>query len=181
MFIKTFKTSKTELVIIIIGLICFVATLWYIISSASSGGQENTSAAPSERTEEFLTSARTADERLKFLAQFGWVVEPDPIDVREVVIPAEFDDVYNSYNEIQKTLGFNLEKYKGRRVKKWEDAVINYPEGVRNVKATLLIRDGAVIGGDISAGGNRQFVHSLLLSKALKDDTVVSSADYRKK
>ena len=47
MFIKTFKTSKAELVIIIIGLICFIGTLWYIISSASSGGSEKTSAAPS--------------------------------------------------------------------------------------------------------------------------------------
>ena len=179
MFIKTFKTSKTELVIIIIGLICFVATLWYIISSASSGGQENTSAAPSERTEEFLTSARTADERLKFLAQFGWVVEPDPIDVREVVIPAEFDDVYNSYNEIQKTLGFNLEKYKGRRVKKWEYAVTNYPEGIRNVKATLLIMDGTVIGGDISAGGEKKFQHSLLYSKVQPGKEVISPADQK--
>lgn len=181
MFIKTFKTSKAELVIIIIGLICFIGTLWYIISSASSGGSEKTSAAPSAQTEHFLTNAQTADDRVKFLSQFGWEVEPDPLDVREVVIPAVFDEVYSSYNEIQKTLGFDLEQYKGCRVKKWEYAVTNYPQGVRNVKATLLIRDGAVVGGDISAGGNQQFVHSLLLSQAQRGEQSLSPSDGKKK
>ena len=174
MFIKTFKTSKAELVIMLIGLICFIATLWYIITSASSGGAENASALPvgQGQAEHFLTSARTADERVGFLAQFGWEVEPDPLDVRDVTIPAEFDEVFSSYNDIQKTLGFDLEGYKGCRVKKWEYAVTNYPDGVRNVKATLLIRNGTVVGGDISAGGSTQFVHSLLLNPERRGEAV---------
>ena len=174
MFIKTFKTSKAELVIIIIGLICFIATLWYIISSASSGSASSTSAAPGTQVLQFLTNARTADDRMKFLSQFGWEVEPDPLDVREITIPAQFDEVYSGYNDIQKTLGFDLEKYRGCRVKKWEYAVTNYPEAVRNVKATLLIMDGRVIGGDISAGGSEQFTHSLLLSSENADENVSS-------
>lgn len=172
MFIKTFKTSKTELVIMLIGILCFIATLWYIITSASYGKTRNTSAVPSEKTEHFLTNARTADDRVKFLAQFGWEVEPDPLDVREVVIPAEFDELYSGYNDIQKKLGFDLEKYKGCRVKKWEYAVTNYPDGVRNVKATILIREGMVIGGDISAGGGEQFIHSLRLMPSKRGGSV---------
>ena len=155
MFIKTFKTSKTELVIMLIGILCFIATLWYIITSASYGKTRNTSAVPSEKTEHFLTNARTADDRVKFLAQFGWEVEPDPLDVREVVIPAEFDELYSGYNDIQKKLGFDLEKYKGCRVKK-----------------TILIRDGMVIGGDISAGGGEQFIHSLRLMPSKRGGSV---------
>ena len=179
MFIKTFKTSKAELVIMIIGLLCFIATLWYIISSASSGGQTKTSALPSAQTEHFVTGARTADGRLQFLAQFGWEVESDPLDVREVIIPADFDEVYSNYNGIQKMTGFDLEKYRGCRVKKWEYAVTNYPEGIRNVKATLLIRDGTVIGGDISAGGEKKFQHSLLYSKVQPGKEVISPADQK--
>lgn len=163
MFIKTFKTSKAELAIILIGLLCFIATLWFIIS-AGSAGAKNTSSSPSRQTAHFLTNARTADDRLQFLSQFGWEVEPDPLDVRVVTIPAQFDEVYSSYNEIQKTLGFDLERYKGCSVKKWEYAVLNYPEGVRNVKATILISGSRVIGGDISAEGENKFTHSLLLS-----------------
>ena len=58
----------------------------------------------------------------------------------------------------------DLERYKGCSVKKWEYAVLNYPEGVRNVKATILISGSRVIGGDISAEGKNKFTHSLLLS-----------------
>ena len=168
MFIKTVKTSKAELLIILIGLICFIATLWYIIS-AGSAGAKNTSSSPSGPTAHFLTNARTSDDRLTFLSQFGWEVDPDPLDVREVTIPAQFDEVYTSYNEIQKTLGFDLERYKGCSAKKWEYTVLNYPDGVRNVKATLLIAGGRVIGGHISAEGNKNFMHSLLLSQESHD------------
>ena len=144
MFIKTFKTSRTELIVILIGLICFIATLWYIISSATNR-TNRTSAAPSVQAEHFLTSARTSDDRIEFLSQFGWEVDPDPLTVRDVVIPAVFDEVYSDYNDIQKQMGFDLEKHRGCRVKKYEYHVTNYPGNVRNVKATLLIRKGTVV------------------------------------
>ena len=170
MFIKTFKTSKYELIIILIGLVCFIATLWYIISSSSSGAK-TTSADPASGPEHFLTSARTSEDRISFLSQFGWKVEPDPLDVRDVVIPAEFDGKLAEYNEIQKTLGFDIEKYKGRRVRKWEYAVTNYPGSIPSVKATLLIYNGKVIGGDISGNGSERFTHGLCLPASKTDDS----------
>ncbi len=162
MFIKTFRTSKAELLIILIGLLCFIATLWYIISSASAGAR-STSSSPSVPSDHFLTNARTADDRVKFLSQFGWEVDADPLDVREVTIPAQFDEVYEDYNAIQKTLGFDLERYKGCSVKKYNYAVTNYPDGVRNVTATILIAGGRVIGGHIAAEGERKLLHSFRL------------------
>ena len=59
MFIKTFKISRAELVIMLIGLICFIATLWYIISSASTGGAEKASAAPASQVQHFLCTLYT--------------------------------------------------------------------------------------------------------------------------
>lgn len=170
MVIKTFKTSKAELFIILIGLICFIATLWYIISSASAGAK-STSSPPSAAPEHILTNARTADDRVKFLSQFGWEIDPDPLDVREVTIPGEFDEVFSDYNDIQKPLGFDLERYKGCNVKKYSYSVTNYPDGVRNVRATLLIAGGRVIGGDISGGGARKFTHSFRLAALNEDES----------
>lgn len=161
MYIKTFKTSKAELIIILIGLICFIATLWYIIASASAGAKSTSSPLPAA-PEHILTNAQTADDRVKFLSQFGWEVEPDPLDVREVTIPAQFDEVFSGYNDLQKPLGFDLEQYKGCSVKRFRYAVINYPDGSQNVTATILIAGGRVIGGDISAEGQRKFTHSLM-------------------
>ncbi len=171
MFFKSFKTSKLELVVILIGLLCFIATLWYIIASSTKGGASATSANPGGSPVHFLTKAGTAEDRMKFLTQFGWEIEPDPLDARDVIIPAEFDGTLSGYNEMQKEMGFDLEKYKGRRVKKWEYAVTNYPGNIRNVKATLLIYKGRVIGGDISGVGSERFTHALKLSADSHDES----------
>ena len=42
------------------------------------------------------------------LQSFGWEVEPQASETREVMIPAEFNDVYTTYNEMQKAQGFDL-------------------------------------------------------------------------
>ena len=160
MFIKTFKTSKAELIVLLIGLICFIATLWYICAPKS--GTAKTSSDVSS-VNQFLVNARTASDREQFLSQFGWEIDSDPVEAREITIPADFGEVYAQYNEIQKTLGFDLTEYKGCRVKKWVYAVTNYPGIPHNVNATLLIRDGQVIGGDISSTGGQKFTHSLLM------------------
>lgn len=50
----------------------------------------------------------TGEERLVFLTSFGWEAEAEPQDVREVVIPAKFNDVYAAYNTMQQAQGFDL-------------------------------------------------------------------------
>ena len=64
---------------------------------------------------------------------------------------------------MQKSLGFDLSNYSGSKVKKWVYSVKNYPGIANDVKATLLIANGKVIGGDISSSGGEKFTHSLLL------------------
>lgn len=96
--------------------------------------------------------AGNAQERAAFFSQFGWEISADPIEVKEVVIPEEFDETYSEYNEIQKSQGLDLEKYKGKRVKSWSYEIKNYPEyedsdGV--IRGNILVYDGVVIGGDI--------------------------------
>lgn len=162
MFIKTFKTSKVELVILLIGLVCFIATLWYIFSPKS--GTESTVANSTTSVNHFLVNAQTAADRVQFLSQFGWEVDSDPLEARDIMIPAEFDETYTQYNDIQKSLGFDLSDYCGSKAKKWVYSVKNYPGIANNVTATLLISDGKVIGGDISSNGTEKFTHSLLLS-----------------
>ncbi len=161
MFIKTFKTSKAELVILVIGLLCFAATLWYIFSPKS--GTQNTSANATTSVGQFLINARTGTDRVNFLAQFGWEIDDDPLEARDIIIPAVFDETFQEYNDLQKPLGFDLDKYRGAKAKKWVYSVKNYPGIPRNVKATLLIADGKVIGGDISSTGAEKFTHALLL------------------
>ena len=96
--------------------------------------------------------AETNDDRIAFFSQFSWLVAEDPIEVKEVVIPKEFDETYTQYNELQKKQGLDLEDYKGVRVKMWSYEILNYP-GYENssgiMRGNLLVYDGNVIGGDI--------------------------------
>ncbi len=162
MFIKSFKTSKVELIVLIMGLVVFIATLCYIF--VPKNNSERTSANNVTSVTQILVNAQNADDRIKFLSQFGWEVNPEPLDVRDVIIPAEFDATYEEYNAIQKPLGFDLSQHKGRKAKKWVYQVTNYPNIPSNVTATLLIADGKVIGGDISSTGTEKFTHSFLMS-----------------
>ena len=57
------------------------------------------------------SGVKTNDDRLAFLSQFGWEVEPTP-EEQNVTIPGEFDRVFVSYNELQKQQGLDLSKYK---------------------------------------------------------------------
>lgn len=96
--------------------------------------------------------AETPKERIEFFRQFGYEAKEDPVSVKEVVIPEEFDDTYNEYNELQKSQGLDLTDYKGVRVKSWCYEIINYPgyESSGTIRGNLLTYGGTVIACDIS-------------------------------
>ena len=60
-------------------------------------------------------SASNIDEILAFISNFGWEIRSEPDEIREIIIPVEFDDVYNKYNEIQLSQGYDLREYSGER------------------------------------------------------------------
>ncbi|MBQ8182523.1 MAG: DUF4830 domain-containing protein [Clostridia bacterium] len=98
---------------------------------------------------------------LSFISGFGWEVIKEPDEIREIIIPVEFDDVYKNYNSIQIKQGYDLEKYAGERVKRWTFTVTNYP-GYENedfIKINILVYDGEVIGGDVCSVKLDGFMH----------------------
>lgn len=87
------------------------------------------------------------DEQCTFLQQFG-LLPVKITDSCEVIIPTEFNDTYEQYNELQKEIGLDLEKFKGKSVQK-----VTYE--LKNSKtkfAVLLIYKGKVIGGHLTNG-----------------------------
>ncbi len=51
---------------------------------------------------------RTNEQRVALLRDCGWEVIEEPRGEREVQIPEEFDEVYDSYNQIQHAQGLDL-------------------------------------------------------------------------
>ncbi len=151
MFVYSVKTKHVK-VFFLVGFVLFTAVSLYILSNES---QETSG--PSD----MILSAETHKERMSFISQFGWQVDEEPVQVKEVIIPEEFDDVYTAYNEIQLSQGFDLTKFSGERAKCWTYTVKNY-EGYENqecIQANILVYDGEVIGGDICSVALDGFMH----------------------
>lgn len=118
-------------------------------------------------------NAESHNERKAFFAHFGWEISEDPVEVKETVIPEVFDETYSAYNELQKSQGFNLEKYKGTRVKSWSYEILNYPgyEGSDGViHGNLLTCNGKIIGGDICSIELGGFMHGFCEEESVKED-----------
>ncbi len=102
---------------------------------------------------------QTNEQRVAFLKGFGWEVEPEAAEILEVVIPKETDEVYENYNQIQLAQGCDLEKYAGKRCKRYSYIVTNYPGHTENIRANILTYQGKVIGGDICSIELDGFMH----------------------
>ena len=133
----------------LITLICFIPT---------ASAEDTQTFSPGEKIS--YANIKTNDDRLNFLKQFGWEAEPSPSKEDKVTIPAEFDRVYVGYNDMQKSLGLDLSKYRNKEVLRYCYSITNYPDYEGEVTATLLIYRNKVIGGDISSADANGFSHS---------------------
>lgn len=108
----------------------------------------------------------TNEDRVNFLARYGWQVNPEEVEIVEVTIPSEFDSVYNTYNELQKGEGLDLEKYRGKNVKRYTYTVENY-DSETTVFANLIVYKNRVVGGDICSSDINGFMHGFTKSNAI--------------
>ncbi len=130
-------------------------------------------ALPASTIGDINMKATNNEERVAFFSQFGFEVNEEPLEVKEIVIPDEFDDNYNKYNEIQKKQGLDLEPFKGVRVKYWSYEILNYP-GYENsdgrIRGNLLIYNGIIVGGDVSDIALDGFMHTFFIPSEVSTD-----------
>ena len=99
------------------------------------------------------TSAPSMGEnqaRIQFLKDMGWQVKTQPVQAGKVKMPREISAVYERYNNLQKSQGYDLMEYAGKKAMRYVYEVVNYPHATEPVFATLLIYGDRVIGGDIT-------------------------------
>lgn len=155
MFIITAKVSGKKLAI---GAAILAAVLLAVGTGAGlaeelaafdpqSSGAVSTGSAE-ETTAQASASAWTAQQRIAYLEACGWEVDASTGAVKEVIIPSDFDETYQSYADLQAKQGFELEKYRGKRVKQVTYEITNDTEE-EELMAELLIYRGKIIAGDI--------------------------------
>lgn len=162
MVILTAKVSKGKLAAIVLLILFVVVLLAVLLKNAD---------APTPGTEEKQTvsasEVRTNEDRVAYLAQFGWEVSGEPVQTQEVRIPTDPSDVFERYNDLQITQGFDLHDYAGKTVRRYVYEIENYP-GDGQYYATLLICKGAVIGGDVCAAEQGGVMHGFAMPDAEK-------------
>ena len=152
MFIYTAKLSKGKMAIVA-AIAAAVILLMILLMNRGTGTSMET-AAP---------KLSIPEARVEYLASCGYTVSPEPLRTQEVLIPKEFTEVYDQYNSLQQSQGFDLLKYRGKRVMQYVYAIENWPEeNADPVYATLLVYKNKLIGGDISRGGEDGFLRPLL-------------------
>lgn len=158
MFVFSLKTNKKKILaytfLALIGIV-LIFTLVYIRGQNVSNGYPET----------VLHTVNGNEQRVEFIKSFGWEIDKEPIEVKEVIIPSEFNDVFSNYNSIQKKQGFNLEKYKGKTVKRYCYNVLNYPNTEDDVRINLLVLDNKIIGGDVCSVKLDGFMHGFNFPK----------------
>lgn len=146
MFVISVKSSKLKSYLIV----AFVA-LFTVLGGVISVYQNMST--PVANIGGIIMKGSTNEERITFFSQFGWKVDTEPCEIKEVVIPTEFDETYEKYNELQKAQDLNLEKYMGKRVKMYSYKIENFPNYENTdgtIRGNLLVYEGIIIGGDVS-------------------------------
>lgn len=140
MLVMTAKVDKRKIAIVLAALVVFAAALFMLLRGDGSTDAQTT-AAP---------SVSTNDARVKFLTDLGWEVTTSPVESSQVRIPKENSEVYDRYNDLQKSQGYDLSEYAGKTVMRYVYSVQNYPGATEPVYATLLVYKNQVIGGDVT-------------------------------
>ena len=157
MFIYSIKAQSIKLYLSITLSVLSVIAVMIIFPTNNYDKDESVVVSQSIKEKNYK-NIETSEDRIEFLKQFGWIVEPDPRDIQQITIPVKFDSLYEKYNKLQLKEGLDLEKYKGKTVKKYTYLVSNYDyDGL--VYANLLIYKNRVIGGDICSAISDGFMH----------------------
>ncbi len=93
--------------------------------------------------------AKTEGQIADFLSGCGIEVSGPPL-VKMVTVPREFGDVYENYNELQRSQGFDLSNYKAREAKVYTYSIVSV-NGERSdfTEAHIMVCDDIIIGADM--------------------------------
>ena len=155
MMVMTAKVDMKK----VIAILAAVAAL--IIGLIALLGEDAGSAATSAST-----AVSTNDDRVKFLTDLGWEVTTSPAETSQVRIPQEQSEVFDRYNALQKSQGYDLSAYAGKNVMRYVYKIENYPGATEPVYATLLIWKNQIIGGDITDTAANGMIQPLKIAAA---------------
>ena len=131
----SFKFSNSRVAAVVIAVVLIVTVIFSVKCEMLSNASED------------IYICKNTDDVSNYLSSFG--LEVGSISFEEVNLPFEFNEVYENYNKIQQSQGFDLNDYKGKTVIRYSGEVYNYLEKEQDVFAEVLVFEGNVIAADI--------------------------------
>lgn len=86
MFVYSVKKRQVKMALLVLFVALLAVALIIVSHHTAEAG----------KTAALNIRAASSEDRIAYLSQFGWSVKEDPVEVCEVIIPAEFDDVYEN-------------------------------------------------------------------------------------
>ena len=136
MMIMTAKVNFKKVMLILGAIAALILSAILILGSAD--------------TETAAAAVSSNDARVQFLKDFGWDVTTSPVESGQVKIPVETSQVFDRYNALQKSQGYDLTQYAGKQVMRYVYKVNNFPGATEPVYATVLVYKNKIIGGDVT-------------------------------
>jgi len=155
MFVFTTKLSKKKAILILIALAVILTAIILLAGRRDQQTQEGTDAPGRE--------VHTEGDIVAYLEHLGWQAARLPLEVQEIIIPREFDHVFEAYNHMQLQAGFDLSDYRGLPALRYSFQIENYPGQAEGVVADVLIVHNRIVGWDIQSVYLDGFIHGLVL------------------
>ena len=152
MLVMTAKVDKKKIIIILAAAVLLIAGIVLL-----AGGSDSQSTAS--------TNVANNDARIAFLKSFGWDVAASPKESSQVKIPSEPSEVFDRYNALQKSQGYDLSAFAGKTVMRYVYKVNNYPGATEPVYATVLVYKNQIIGGDVTDTSAKGAIRGLQRTK----------------
>lgn len=138
MMVMTAKVNMKKIAIILAAVVGVILAILLLFGGNGDAATTGT------------TAVSGNDARVKFLTDMGWDVSTSPTESGQVRIPNEQSQVYERYNALQKSQGYDLSQYAGKTVMRYVYKINNFPGATEPVYATLLVYKNQIIGGDIT-------------------------------
>ena len=152
MLIWTAKLSKKKLLlpVILLAAVISCVMLW-----------RGTPEEPAEQPPQLLTN----EERIAWLGNWGWQVEPEPLETLQFLLPDPLEEPYLSYARLQADQGLDFASCAGQQVSRYTYAITNHPKRA-GVQVNLYLCGEVPIGGDVFCAGANGFQAGLTFPKA---------------
>ena len=153
MLVMTAKLDKKKLAFLFAAVVVIIAAVAMLLGGGDS-------------TQTLSTNVSDNDGRVNFLKSLGWQVTTSPVESGQVKIPKESTEIFDRYNTLQKSQGYDLSKFAGKAVMRYVYQINNYPGATEPVYATVLVYKNQIIGGDVTDTSAKGKIQGLKMIQA---------------